>query len=49
MFGEVLTWFLANIIAPIYNIVLPFGITFGALVVAVFGIPLLVKAIKTFL
>lgn len=49
MFGEVLSWFLAHIIAPIYNIVLPFGITFGALVVAVFGIPLLVKAIKTFL
>lgn len=49
MFSEVLQWFLAHVIVPIYNIGLPFGITFGALVVAVFGIPLLVKAIKTFL
>lgn len=33
-------------IGSILNIVLPIGITFGSVVFAVFGLPLLVKAFK---
>lgn len=33
-------------LGQIYNIVLPIGVTFGSLLVAVFGLPILVKMFK---
>lgn len=40
--------FISNLLGSLFNFVLPIGITFGALIVGVFGAPLLVKAFKKF-
>lgn len=46
--STVLSWISSNLIIPLFNFVLPWGITFGAIVVAIFGLPLLVKAVRKF-
>lgn len=45
---DYVSWISSNIINPLFNFVTPWGIAFGAIVVAVFGLPLLVKAYKKF-
>lgn len=40
--------FIRNFFSDIFNFITPWGIAFGAVVVGVFGLPLLVKAIKKF-
>lgn len=40
--------FIRNFFSNIFNFITPWGIAFGAVVVGVFGLPLLVKAIKKF-
>ena len=44
-FAECLSWLNSTIITPFFNFSLPFwgGVTFGAVVVAIFGLPLIVK------
>lgn len=37
-----------SMLGQLFNFVLPFGFTFGALIVGIFGAPLLVKAFKKF-
>lgn len=37
-----------SLLGQLFNFVLPWGITFGAVIVGVFGVPLLVKAYKKF-
>ena len=37
-----------DMISQIFNFSLPWGITFGAVIVGVFGAPLLVKAFRKF-
>lgn len=37
-----------DMIQQLFNFTLPWGIAFGAVIVGVFGAPLLVKAIKKF-
>lgn len=46
--AEMWTW-IAGFFSQIFNFTLPWGVSFGSLVVAVFGIPLLVLALKKFL
>lgn len=40
--------FIQSLFSQIFNFSLPWGITFGAVIVGVFGAPLLVKAYKKF-
>lgn len=49
-FQEALSWIGQNLIAPIFNFQWTFasGVTFGAVVVALFGLPLAVRAFKKF-
>lgn len=48
--ADYLSWLNANLITPLFNFVLPFwgGVTFGSIVVAIFGLPLIVLAYKKF-
>ena len=46
--SEVLSFIGSSLISPLFNFSLPWGVTFGAIVVALFGLPLLVRAIKKF-
>lgn len=39
---------LSNMLGSLFNVTLPWGIGFGAVIVGVFGAPLLVKAYKKF-
>lgn len=39
---------LSDLLGNLFNVNLPWGITFGAVIVGVFGAPLLVKAYKKF-
>lgn len=39
---------LYTLLGELYNFVLPWGITFGSVIVGIFGLPLLVKAFKKF-
>lgn len=48
MFSEYLSWINDHLITPLFNFALPWGVTFGAIVVAVFGLPLVVRAFKKF-
>lgn len=47
-FVEVLSWINQNLLSPIFNFQLSFagGVSFGAIVVAVFGLPLVVACFK---
>lgn len=47
-FGEAIAWLNQNLITPLFGFQLSFagGITFGSLVVAIFGLPFLVHAFK---
>lgn len=47
-FSGALSFVGSNIITPIFNFITPWGITFGAVVIGVFGAPLLIKAYKKF-
>lgn len=40
--------FITSLFGDIFNFVTPWGIAFGAVIVGVFGAPLLVKAYKKF-
>lgn len=40
--------FIGSMLAQLFAVTLPWGITFGAVIVGVFGLPLLVKAWKKF-
>lgn len=40
--------FISSLFSQIFNFQLPWGIAFGAVVVGVFGAPLLVKAYRKF-
>lgn len=46
--ADVLSWIQQYLISPLFNFALPWGVTFGAIVVAVFGLPLVVRAFKKF-
>lgn len=37
-----------SMLGQLFNVVLPWGITFGAVLVGVFGLPLLIAAYKKF-
>lgn len=39
---------ISNTVGQLFDFTLPIGLTFGAVVVGVFGMPLVVKAIKKF-
>lgn len=43
-----LSWIGTNVISPIFSFSLPWGISFGAVIVGVFGAPFIVKAYKKF-
>lgn len=47
-FSYAVSWLGQNVFTPIFNFVTPWGFTFGALIVGIFGAPLLVKAYKKF-
>lgn len=40
--------FVSHFVSQIFNFVTPWGVAFGAVVVGVFGLPLVVRAIKKF-
>lgn len=47
--GQWLSWINQNLISPLFDFNLSFwGVTFGSIVIAIFGLPLLVKAYKKF-
>lgn len=48
--SDALSWLSTNLFAPLFGFTLSFagGVTFGAVVVALFGLPLVVKAYKKF-
>lgn len=37
---------ISDMIFKLFDFVLPFGITFGSLVIAIFGLPILVRAFR---
>lgn len=47
-FAQAISWLNTNLITPLFGFQLGFagGVTFGAIVVALFGLPILVKAFK---
>lgn len=45
MSAELLSWF-GDFLGQLFNFALPFGITFGAIVVGFVGMPLLVGVLK---
>lgn len=46
---DYIVWINEHILTPLFNFDLSFwGVTFGSIVVAVFGLPLLVKAYRKF-
>jgi len=43
-----LVWLKDNLFVPLFNFITPWGVAFGSVVVACFGLPLLVKAYRKF-
>lgn len=46
--SQYLVWLKDTLFVPLFNFVTPWGIAFGSVIVAVFGLPLLVRAYKKF-
>lgn len=47
-FSSIISYLGSKVFTPLLSFVTPWGITFGALIVGIFGAPLLVKAYKKF-